>query len=81
MSYARDLSLNMPKFQQCLDQETHGASIQADLSDALAAGIEGTPSFVLGRRTPTGTIEGVRIIGAQPLAMFDAKIAELLAGK
>ncbi len=81
LTYARDLSLNMPKFQQCLDQETHGASIQADLSDALAAGIEGTPSFVLGRRTPTGTIEGVRIVGAQPLAMFDAKIAELLAGK
>ncbi len=81
LGYARDLSLNMPKFQQCLDQEIHGASIQADLSDALAAGVEGTPTFVLGRRTPTGTIEGVRIVGAQPLAVFDAKIGELLGAK
>ena len=81
LTYARDLSLNMPTFQACLDKETHLASIQTDLSDALAAGIEGTPSFVLGRRTSTGTIEGVRIVGAQPLAVFDAKISELLAAK
>ncbi len=81
LGYARDLSLDVPKFQQCLDQETHGASIRADLSDALAAGVEGTPTFVLGRRSPSGTIEGVRIVGAQPVAVFDAKIAELLGGK
>jgi protein-disulfide isomerase len=81
LTYARDLSLNTATFQQCLEKETHAPSIKRDLADAAAAGIEGTPTFVLGRRLPNGTIEGVRIVGAQPIAVFDAKISELLAGK
>jgi protein-disulfide isomerase len=81
LAYARNLGLNAATFQQCLDKETHAASIQTDLSEALAVGIEGTPTFVLGRRTSAGVIEGTRIVGALPMAAFDAKITELLAGK
>jgi protein-disulfide isomerase len=81
LKYAGDLGLNTVTFQQCLDKETHAASIKADLSDALAAGIEGTPTFVLGRRSPSGVIEGIRIVGAQPIGAFDAKITQLLAEK
>ena len=81
LSYARDLSLNTATFQQCLEKETHAASIKVDLSDAQGAGIEGTPTFVLGRRSPSGAIEGLRIVGAQPTASFEARIEELLAAK
>jgi protein-disulfide isomerase len=81
LKYARDLGLNTATFQQCLDKETHAASIKADLSEALAVGIEGTPTFVLGRRSPSGVIDGIRIVGAQPIGAFDARIAELLAEK
>jgi len=81
LTYARDLGLNTTTFQQCLDKQAHGPSIKTDQAEALAAGIEGTPTFVLGRRSSTGTVEGVRIVGAQPLAVFDSKISELLAGK
>ena len=81
LTYARDLSLDTAGFQQCLEKEAHVSSIRRDLDDALAAGIQGTPTFVLGRRTSTGVIEGIRIVGAQPVAAFDAKIAELLAAK
>jgi predicted DsbA family dithiol-disulfide isomerase len=45
---------------------------------ARSLGIEGTPSFLLGRTTGD-TLDGVLIIGAQPFEMFDAKIKELLA--
>ena len=81
LAYGRDLGLEMTSYQRCIDKEVHAASIKTDLADAQAAGVEGTPSFILGRRLPSGIVEGTRIVGAQPIATFDAKIAELLAGK
>ena len=46
----------------------------------MKLGIEGTPSFVLGRTTPTG-VNGVLVVGAQPFQVFDAKIKEQLGAK
>lgn len=81
LTYARDLGLDTTDFERCVDNEVHAASIKTDLADALAAGIEGTPSFIIGRRLPSGIVDGTRIVGAQPISAFDAKIAELLTGK
>ena len=56
----------------------HDAEINADMEAARSLGIEGTPSFLLGRTTGD-TLEGVLVIGAVPFEVFDAKIKELLA--
>jgi protein-disulfide isomerase len=76
---AADLKLDAPRFAQCLAEKRYGPQIQQDVIDAEAAGINGTPSFIIGRATPAG-IDGVRVIGAQPYAAFDAKLKQLLAG-
>ena len=47
------------------------------MADAGLAGISGTPSFVVGRVTGD-SVDGVRVVGAQPYATFDAKLKELL---
>ena len=50
------------------------------MSDAQAAGVNGTPTFVIGRAVGEG-VDGVRVVGALPYAMFDAKIKELLSAR
>ena len=78
--YARDLGLDVEGLQACIDSGRHEAAIRQDVAAAQAAGLTGTPSFVLGRATANG-VEGVKIVGAVPYAVFDAKIQELLSAK
>jgi protein-disulfide isomerase len=78
--YARDLGLDAERLQACIDSGRHLAAIRQDIAAAQAAGLTGTPSFVLGRTTGSG-VEGVKIVGAQPYAVFDARIRELLSAR
>jgi predicted DsbA family dithiol-disulfide isomerase len=64
-------------FVDCSESGRFEAEIQADVDDAAAIGLTGTPSFVVGRTIPQG-LEGTRIVGAQPFAVFDARIKALL---
>jgi protein-disulfide isomerase len=77
-TFAKDLGLDMTQFSACFAGERHKAAIDRDVADARAADVSGTPTFVLGKTTK-GDFEGVRIIGAQPYAVFEQKIRELLA--
>jgi protein-disulfide isomerase len=77
-SAATDLKLDMTAFASCTASTRHDAEISADMEAARSLGIEGTPSFLLGRTTGD-TLDGVLIIGALPFDAFDAKIKELLA--
>ena len=79
LTYAQDLSLDTKRLQACLDSEQYRGDIQKDVTEAQSIGITGTPGFVLGRSS-NHTLEGIKIVGAQPFALFDAKIKELLAG-
>ena len=79
LNYALELSLDTGRLQGCLDSEKYRGDIQEDVKEAHSIGIIGTPGFVLGR-TSNGTLEGIKVVGAQPFALFDAKIKELLAG-
>ena len=79
LNYGRELSLDTKRLQACLDSEQYRADIQKDVTEAHSIGITGTPGFVLGRSS-NHTLEGIKIVGAQPFALFDAKIKELLAG-
>jgi protein-disulfide isomerase len=75
---AAGLKLDMTSFAACIAGDRHDVEISADMDAARSLGIEGTPSFLLGRTTGD-TLEGVVIVGALPFEMFDAKIKELLA--
>jgi protein-disulfide isomerase len=78
MSYATNVKLDVPKFRVCLDSDKYRAAVDKDIAEGTAAGVNGTPSFVLGR-IEKDQLKGVRIVGAMPFAQFDAKIQELLA--
>jgi len=77
LTFARDLGLDMSQFEACFTAERHREAIDRDVADARDANVSGTPTFVLGTTAPPG-FEGVRIIGAQPYAVFEQKIRELL---
>ena len=55
------------------------SEIDKDNADGAKVGINGTPSFFVGKSTPDGTIDGTIIVGAQPYAQFKAMIDAELA--
>ncbi len=70
--YAKDIGLDMAKFTECQGKESHVAEIMADMAEAQAAGVSGTPAFF---------VNGVLLSGAQPYEAFksavDAELAHL----
>jgi protein-disulfide isomerase len=75
--YAQSASMDVPKFQACVDSDKYRAAIDKDIAEGSAAGVNGTPSFVLGR-IENGKLQGVRMVGAMPYAQFEAKIQDML---
>ena len=75
--YAQSVSMDVPKFQACVDSDKFRAAIDKDIAEGTAAGVNGTPSFVIGR-IENGKLQGVRMVGAMPYAQFEAKIQEML---
>ncbi len=80
VTYASDLGLDTTRFVACLGAEKYAPEIRKDMADAGAAGISGTPTFVLGRSTKAG-MTGVVVVGALPYPEFDTRLRSLLAGK
>jgi protein-disulfide isomerase len=77
VGYARQIHLDATAFETCLNDKKYTAAIQRDVADAGTLGINGTPSFVVGR-TGKNEIEGVRIVGAVPYSVFDTAIKDQL---
>ncbi len=78
---ARSLNMDSHTFNACIgDPSRFMADVQRDISEASRIGIAGTPGFVIGRLNGGGGggIEWVRIVGAQPYLVFDAKLKDLL---
>lgn len=73
---ARDTGLDMGKYQGCMDSGKYLAEIKDGVAAANAIGINGTPSFVLGRMMGE-YLDGYLIVGAQPFSAFDGKIKEI----
>lgn len=78
VGYARALPLNIGQFQHCLEGRKYSRSIKNDISDANAAGLTGTPSFVLGKTANDGFVDGAVIIGAKSFPYMENKIDQLL---
>jgi protein-disulfide isomerase len=76
-SYAEQVKMDVAKFKTCVDSDKFKAQIDQDVAEGGVAGVQGTPSFVLGRMQ-NDKLEGVRLVGAMPYAQFDAKIQEML---
>jgi protein-disulfide isomerase len=78
--HAEALQLNPSLFRQCLDSGRFAADIKKDISDANAAGVSGTPTFLIGIVQPNGSVKAVKkLVGAKPFADFKAAIDPLLS--
>jgi len=74
---ASDLKLDSKAFAACTASTKFDADILADVQEGTRIGVNGTPTFVIGRTAAT-TLEGPMIVGAMPYTQFDAKLKALL---
>ena len=72
LQIANDLELDVTAFEDCLNTEKYKDSIQRDLDFALNLGVRSTPTFF---------INGLALVGAQPLEAFKQVIDKELAGE
>ena len=72
IQYAQELGLNMSTFEACLSDHKYQKAIEADSDFAINLGIRSTPTFF---------INGLAIVGAQPLDVFKQVIDKELAGE
>lgn len=59
--YAEEIGLNTEKFNECIDSGKMAEEVAEDLQEGQAAGIRGTPGFI---------VNGQLISGAQPFSAF-----------
>jgi protein-disulfide isomerase len=80
-THAKTVGVDGARFQACLDSGKFAAEINKDVADAGAAGITGTPSFLVGVIQPgDGRVRVVKkLVGAKPYAEFKAAIDSALA--
>ncbi len=68
-AWAGELGLNQAEFDNCLDSGEKASAVQADFSAGQQAGVTGTPGFF---------VNGVKVNGAQPYAVFENAINQAL---
>ncbi|MGA9667041.1 MAG: DsbA family protein [Gallionella sp.] len=73
----KDLALNEKTFTACMADGTHLKEIADESKYAQSLGITGTPTFIIGKAVGD-LVQGKTIVGALPLASFDAVINEML---
>ena len=78
LGYAGKLPLDQAAFKSCLDSGKYEPVVKANLEEAARNGLEGTPTFVIGKSTQEG-VTGTLIVGAQPFAAFERELNKLLA--
>lgn len=75
---AESIGLDMQAFNACYSSNKYMNDVNQDFADARAAGIQGTPFFVItytaGAQTKTDTVDG-----AQPFSVFQQKLDAALA--
>jgi len=76
---AQNLGVDMGKYNTCVTNQTFKSRVDADFAAGQAAGVTGTPGFVVGTLDKDGNVTGKLIEGAYPYASFKAVIDEMLA--
>ena len=72
VQYAQELGLDMTAFETCITEHKFQETVQADMDFALNLGATSTPTFF---------VNGLAIVGAQPLGIFEQIIDKELAGE
>ena len=72
IQYAADLELDGKAFETCLDSGKFDDFIQQDMDFSLNLGVRSTPTFF---------INGLAVVGAQPIDVFKQVIDQELAGE
>lgn len=70
--YAADLGLDVEAFDECLTSRRHKEFVEKDRQFSKELGVTGTPTFF---------INGLAVVGAQPLQVFQQVIDQELAGE
>ncbi len=73
---AASLHMNTDTFRSCVESGKYKEAVQSSVLEALKFGIQGTPSFVIGKSTPEG-VTGEVVEGALPLTEFMKVFAKL----
>ncbi|HEV7502753.1 MAG TPA: thioredoxin domain-containing protein [Vicinamibacteria bacterium] len=76
---ARSAGVSLAPFEACRTARTFEPAIREDVTQALAVGLDRTPSFVLGRMVADG-VSGIVIVGARPYSFFRDKLEKALHG-
>ncbi len=69
ISYADELGLDTTTFTECLNTNAMAEEVDGDYNDGLAAGVRGTPGFI---------VNGELVSGAQPESVFVSIIDEYI---
>ena len=69
ITYAARLGLPQDVFAACLDGGRFRDAVKADMQEGRAAGVSGTPTFI---------INGRRLVGSQPLEAFREAVEDAL---
>ncbi|MCC6416989.1 MAG: thioredoxin domain-containing protein [Gemmataceae bacterium] len=69
--YARQVGLDLDRYQQCLSRPENLQLIQRQFQRGVALGVDGTPTFVINNKM---------VVGALPAAVFDEIITAELNG-
>jgi protein-disulfide isomerase len=77
LDYAGSLNLDIPSFRSCVEKEKYKSAVENDAAQATGIGVNATPSFLIGKSTPTG-VDGELMSGALPYEIFSAKLKMLL---
>jgi protein-disulfide isomerase len=72
IQYATELGLNIEEFTACLSSGKHDDFIEKDMDFSTNLGVQSTPTFF---------VNGLAIVGAQPLSSFTQLIDKELAGE
>lgn len=72
VKYAQDLELDVPGFEECIEEGRYSDEVQADYEFASSLGVRSTPTFFL---------NGIAVVGAQPFEVFQDIIEKELAGE
>lgn len=75
----KTLGVNVASVSQCATSEKFKDEIAKDMADGSAAGVSGTPSFVIGKLDAKGNVTGELSVGAMPVAQFKTVIEKYLA--
>jgi len=70
--------VNATSVKDCASKEKFKDEIAKDMADGQAAGVSGTPSFIIGKLTADGMVDGELVVGALPLAQLKTTIDKYL---